>query len=359
MISLSQSLRRLLSALWCINPLRFDRFASSTRRFATMHHKFSNGMITNLPKSAKLSITKLFHKVTSFNGIKNISAFNEFNSFYHFIRQTFFHDRYIIVKHKDSTKYNGTVYNLSVDEDESYITKIGITHNCRCLAVEVMASDYDTSNSTDAIEKGKVATTQIGKGGKNKAEMFRFNPGKSKKLFPPDNSYMPKMCGGAKLNITGNIALAKILLTNERERCQAKKLIEKEALKRQRKQKDKELKKWASENIQENNKIRTYPNIKTGKVRITRTDINNIVSHFPNIEDKEMTKDIYKIITECKYIGNGQLDTSKANSITKQKRGVTQYHYYSFTRNGVAYRLNMEVINNNYEKPYAINRIKK
>lgn len=60
---------------------------------------------------------------------------------------------------------------------------------CRCLAVEVLASDYTPSNSAEAIEAGKKATTHIGKSGKNKLEMFRFNPGQDKKVFPTNNTY--------------------------------------------------------------------------------------------------------------------------------------------------------------------------
>ncbi|MGB0869485.1 MAG: phage minor head protein [Flavobacteriales bacterium] len=60
---------------------------------------------------------------------------------------------------------------------------------CRCLAIEVLAHDYDLSNSEKAISEGEKATTQIGKTGKNKLDMFRFNPGQNKTIFPPKNTY--------------------------------------------------------------------------------------------------------------------------------------------------------------------------
>lgn len=50
--------------------------------------------------------------------------------------------------------------------------------------------------------------------------MFRFNPGKQQKLFPPANSYMPKGCGG---NLSINDA---VFLALDDEACRAKKLIE-------------------------------------------------------------------------------------------------------------------------------------
>lgn len=60
---------------------------------------------------------------------------------------------------------------------------------CRCTAVEVLKSKYTVSDSNDSIEIGNKATTLIGKNGKNKLEIFRFNPGKEKVIFPPKHPY--------------------------------------------------------------------------------------------------------------------------------------------------------------------------
>lgn len=57
--------------------------------------------------------------------------------------------------------------------------------NCRCTVVEVLKDKYPVSNSEESITKGEKATTQIGKDGKNRLEIFRFNPGADKKVFPP------------------------------------------------------------------------------------------------------------------------------------------------------------------------------
>lgn len=61
--------------------------------------------------------------------------------------------------------------------------------NCRCTAVQVLKDKYPTSDSDQACAAGERATTQIGKNGENKAEMFRFNPGKAGKVFPPKHPY--------------------------------------------------------------------------------------------------------------------------------------------------------------------------
>ena len=61
--------------------------------------------------------------------------------------------------------------------------------NCRCTAVQVLKDKYPTSDSDQACAAGERATTQIGKNGENKAAMFRFNPGKAEKVFPPKHPY--------------------------------------------------------------------------------------------------------------------------------------------------------------------------
>lgn len=68
---------------------------------------------------------------------------------------------------------------------------------CRCTTVEVLASLNDQSDSKDAVKKGEAATTQIGKNGKNKLEIFRFNAGRQKVVFPPGHPYN-KVAGNKK-----------------------------------------------------------------------------------------------------------------------------------------------------------------
>ena len=60
---------------------------------------------------------------------------------------------------------------------------------CRCTVVEVLKSKYEVSDPQKALEQGEKATTQIGANGKNKLEIFRFNPGAEQKLFPSKHPY--------------------------------------------------------------------------------------------------------------------------------------------------------------------------
>lgn len=69
---------------------------------------------------------------------------------------------------------------------------------CRCTTVQVLARLYDTSDGDKAVKNGEAATYQEGKNGKNKLEIFRFNPGKAKVVFPPAHPYR-KVVGANKI----------------------------------------------------------------------------------------------------------------------------------------------------------------
>lgn len=66
--------------------------------------------------------------------------------------------------------------------------------NCRCTAVRVRKGKYPTSDSDDAIQKGKNCTATP------KQQIFRFNPGKQEKIFPEKHPYFPKGCGNCEYN---------------------------------------------------------------------------------------------------------------------------------------------------------------
>ena len=55
--------------------------------------------------------------------------------------------------------------------------------NCRCTTVQVRKGKYPQSNSEEAIARGQACTA------KPKQQIFRFNPGKQQKIFPPKHPY--------------------------------------------------------------------------------------------------------------------------------------------------------------------------
>lgn len=75
----------------------------------------------------------------------------------------------------------------------SYIPPLG--WRCRCNVVRVPADEYEQSNSDMAQSIGAAATDLP------KQRIFRFNPGKTLKVFPPKHPYMPKGCGDCDKNL--------------------------------------------------------------------------------------------------------------------------------------------------------------
>lgn len=65
---------------------------------------------------------------------------------------------------------------------------------CRCDVVQVRKGKYPETDLEEALKKGEEATD--GKW----AKMFRFNPGKDKRLFPPYNPYSLSACDSCVKN---------------------------------------------------------------------------------------------------------------------------------------------------------------
>lgn len=199
-----------------------------------------NSTVIDIPKRTKFAIGQRLLDISKVCGIKNIHSFKGFNSFYDFLRKTFFHTRYILVTNKDTIKSNTFVYNLSVKNDESYVVNNGIVHNCRCVVVQVRKDKYPESNERKALNDGSQATA-----GKHQ-EMFKFNPGKQMTTFPAYNAYTIRKCKECKLN--NQIKLAANIPDNEL--CAACKVVRamveaNEELKIQRLK----LREWANKNL--------------------------------------------------------------------------------------------------------------
>ncbi|AUS04499.1 phage minor head protein [Pseudotamlana carrageenivorans] len=91
------------------------------------------------------------------------------------------------------------LHNTTLPKDDTFWDKFFPPNGwrCRCTTVEVLAATNTRDDSKEALKRGEKATTQIGKNGKNKLEIFRFNAGKQKVVFPPDHPYN-KVAGAKK-----------------------------------------------------------------------------------------------------------------------------------------------------------------
>ena len=67
--------------------------------------------------------------------------------------------------------------------------------NCRCTAVQVRKSKYPMSDPELAMRRGLNCTNGA------KRQIFRFNPGKSMRLYPERHPYLPKGCGNCDMRL--------------------------------------------------------------------------------------------------------------------------------------------------------------
>lgn len=231
-------------------------------------------------------------------------------------------------------KLNGTTLPKGDPFWDSYYAPNG--WNCRCTVVEVLKDKYPLSDSAKAIAEGEKATTQIGKSGKNQLEIFRFNPGKQKVIFPPEHPYN-KVVGASKVRQD---------LTEK----------QKEELKASRKAKDAEIQQWANSKIKKGRHLTiTGKQFKATEVRISKSNIENLLKHTPNVNDKDAIRDIEKIIKSSTFQASKELENKNSKNYgSKVARGVLSYNYYQSKWNGIDVEINMEVMKNGYEQPYAI-----
>lgn len=60
---------------------------------------------------------------------------------------------------------------------------------CRCRVVQVRKGKYPHTDPETALQLGRQATTDLDSEGRNRAEMFRFNPGIDQVIFPKHHPY--------------------------------------------------------------------------------------------------------------------------------------------------------------------------
>ena len=189
MVCLSKTFGCILSSFFRSNPLNADSCTSMPDRDAQFAKNAMHSSSVHLPIGNEPSEASLFCDVSEFCGIKDIHSFDGFHSFFDFLRNTFFHNRYVLVEGKVTKKNRNTkVFNLSIDKDESYIVPVGIAHNCRCTVVQVRKQKYPATEHAEAMSRGEEAMNG------ERYNIFRFNSGKQGKTMPDYNPYTIKRC---------------------------------------------------------------------------------------------------------------------------------------------------------------------
>lgn len=214
--------------------------------------------------------------------------------------------------------------------------------NCRCVAVEVRAGKYPMSDSADAFDKGRKSSTQIGKDGENKAALFRFNPGKQKKIFPDGHPYTSGNCGELKATWTRLAAkigtkAASAHLAKEGDKCKAKKVVEEQA-NEDAKKNEKTIRDRYLE-LLEQNKGRNVTKSFGGQSITTKFNNKKGLDHFVNdvmiktnrISEKELSK-IHEFLKESKPLPRVDLYKDRND-------GIEKFYYLHDEKRRVIYQI--------------------
>lgn len=213
--------------------------------------------------------------------------------------------------------------------------------NCRCTVIQVSKSKAQPSSSSEAIARGRSATYRPNSKGENKAQIFRFNPGKQKVIFPPKHPYLPKNCGDCSLN--------RYAAGKERQTCYICEIIRKQSFKEGKKTLRKELARGTHE----------IPAIHTnGLLRINSDSLKDYTGHSYTIDDLCLLAEIVAGNIELRYLDSATIkleDHTLKNYEMKKERGMKSFSYYSAEYQGKSYWLSFANIKDQYETPYAVN----
>lgn len=215
--------------------------------------------------------------------------------------------------------------------------------NCRCYAVQVNPKRYPESNSEEAIQRGRAATFQPNSKGQNKAQIFRFNPGKDKKIFPPKHPYYPKNCGDCQFR--------KFSANEDSTSCGVCRFIRRMQLERAKNSFTREF--WGRHLTIENSRF--FSN----KFILTNTSIRNFRSHAERIEELEALIFATEHPEALEFARVEEIDReehSDANADGKVNRNILNYTKYYINVNGQDYTLSFELHSKGFEQPYGVRR---
>ena len=194
--------------------------------------------------------------------------------------------------------------------------------NCRCTAVQVRRGKYPESDSKEAIAAGERATS------KPKEKIFRFNPGKTMKVFPPKHPYLPKGCGGCTL----------LAFNAESEQCKACTIIQKCWGDKKKTEQARERTHYLHE-MQPllKTKIQVSGNGHTMSIGFRKEGNKHLYSDTygrSKVLQKEDLKEVYKLFGKAKFVKKVVLSKTR-------KDNIKRFYYYEATLHGKTVYLNV------------------
>jgi hypothetical protein len=171
----------------CIYPLSLYCLSAFSNWYIKIIEEYGHkSIIANIPSLRKFFTRIKLNRIKFVKSIGSGTFLNRFNSRYVFLYNFFFHNEFNLVTDTKVENYFGNIYNLSINNDETYITEIGIVHNCRCHAEPL--DDNDLKEQDKEVSEGSDYLTADTESGKPIIpEEFRFNPGKQ--IMPNEGDY--------------------------------------------------------------------------------------------------------------------------------------------------------------------------
>lgn len=227
---------------------------------------------------------------------------------------------------------------LPVDDPfwDNYFPPLG--WNCRCTAVQVRKDKYPVSDSTTAIQAGERATES------KKQQIFRFNPGKEGKVFPPKHPYLPKGCEGCKKNNSINL-----VFDNPKTKCKVCSKSNSNLIKWSRnsvREHFKKIFKGKTEEWEVNDGV-------IGKLSVSYQDIKTLTGkphEYPYARNMSVFY-LKKLLKQAKYVGSSP-DIKTGN--TKSHNNVVMWHYYEIPFMGQKSYLEIKEYNDGVMSPHHI-----
>lgn len=220
--------------------------------------------------------------------------------------------------------------------DEYYVP---LGWNCRCSVVQVNPRRYPQSDSEEALQRGRAATYQPNAKGQNKAQIFRFNSGKQKVVFPPKHPYYPKGCGNCQF---------RKFSANEDTLC--------EACRRIRSMELLAAKVFICNFFENKTLTIENPHFQTGKFVLSKKIIKNYINHVRYNEELPVILEAFQHPELLEFVRAEAVDRTKRNWRSKWRRGVRGYYKYYINVDGQDYTLSVEKHRAGFEQPYGIRR---
>ena len=225
--------------------------------------------------------------------------------------------------------------------------------NCRCTTVQVRKGKYPQSDPEEAAARGAACTARP------KQQIFRFNPGKQQKIFPPKHPYFPKGCGDCSYK-----RLAEGKNSSNCKACRTLGGIEKQ---REEREATSTARNNAINSISDGtfkNELLGLENIETGFLYKSRKSVKNLLHHSINVAEIETAMSLIDHLDKLEFVRNSYLGEGKnlKDPIEQQKiqkkidRGIIGYNIYYYKYNGRRWCVKTEVSYRGDETLYSFTK---